>query len=40
MSKVSTPGNIRIQFDLSFVNNTNRNEYDWTKTFYGSASLR
>ena len=40
MSKVSTLGNIRIQFDISFVNNTNRNEYDWTKTFYGSASLR
>lgn len=40
LSRTSTPGTVRIQFTLTHVNPTGRNEYEYSKTFYGSASLR
>ncbi len=40
LSRASTPSIIRIQFTLSYVNNLGRNEYNYSKTFVGSASLR
>lgn len=39
-SRSGTPGNIRVVFTLTRVNTGGRNEYDYSKTFYGSASLR
>jgi type II secretory pathway pseudopilin PulG len=39
-SRASTPGSVRFQFTLTYINNSGRNEYDFTKTFYGTASLR
>lgn len=40
LSRTSTPGNLRIQFTITGVNPAGRNEYDFSKTFYGNASLR
>lgn len=40
LSRASTPGTIRIQFTLTHVNPEERNEYSFTKTFIGSATLR
>lgn len=40
LSRASTPGTIQISLTLSRVNNLNRNEYDYSKTFIGTASLR
>lgn len=40
LSRTSTPGTIRIQFTLTHVNPEGRNEYSFTKTFIGSATLR
>lgn len=40
LSRSGTPGNIRIQFTLSYVNPAGKNEYDYSKTFYASGSLR
>jgi len=40
LSRTDTPGVIRIQFTLARTVLTGRNEYDYSKTFYGSASLR
>jgi Tfp pilus assembly protein PilW len=40
LSRVSTPGIIEIQFTISYVNNSGKNEYNYLKTFTGSASLR
>lgn len=40
LSKTGTPGILRIEFTISYINNTGRNEYDWSKTFYSSISLR
>ncbi|OGD62601.1 hypothetical protein A2160_06250 [Candidatus Beckwithbacteria bacterium RBG_13_42_9] len=40
LSRTDTPGTIRIQFTLTHVNPQGRNEYNFSKTFYGSASLR
>ncbi|MDO8571613.1 MAG: prepilin-type N-terminal cleavage/methylation domain-containing protein [bacterium] len=39
-SRAGTRGIIRVQFTLSTLNSTGRQEYDYQKTFYGSASLR
>lgn len=39
-SRASTPGSVRFQFTITYINNSGRNEYDFTKTFYGTASLR
>jgi hypothetical protein len=40
LSRPSTPGNIQVSFTLSRINNSNRNEYDYQKTFTSSATLR
>ncbi len=40
LSRASTPGTIRIFFTLTHVNPDGRNEYNFSKTFYASASLR
>ncbi|PKL72744.1 hypothetical protein CVV26_00595 [Candidatus Kuenenbacteria bacterium HGW-Kuenenbacteria-1] len=40
LSRTNTSGIIRIQFTLIHQNLSNRNEYNFSKTFYGSASLR
>lgn len=40
LSRSDTPGTVRIQYTLTHLNSSGRNEYDFTKTFVGSASLR
>ena len=40
LSRVSTPGTVRISFTLTYVNSSGRNEYNVTKKFTGSATLR
>lgn len=40
LSRAGTPGTIRIQFTLTRINPSGRNEYDYSKTFYSSVSLR
>ena len=40
LSHTGTPGTIRVQFTLTHINPEGRNEYNYSKTFYGSASLR
>lgn len=40
LSRNLTPGTLRITFTLSYVNTTGRREYQYTKSFVGSASLR
>ena len=40
LSRDNTPGIIRIQFTFTHINTEGRNEYDYQKTFYTSASLR
>lgn len=40
LSRTGSPGTIRIQFTLTRVNSSGRNEYDYAKTFTSSASLR
>lgn len=40
LSRTGTPGIIRISFTLSNVNPNGRNEYEYTKTFSTSVSLR
>lgn len=40
LSRASTQGVIRIKFTLTHINPNGRNEYNFSKTFYGSASLR
>ena len=40
LSRASTPGTVRIQFTLTHVNPEGRNEYSFSKTFTGSATLR
>ena len=40
LSRPTTPGTIRIQFTLTHVNPDGRNEYNFNKTFIGSATLR
>jgi len=40
LSRSTTPGIVRIQFTLTHANSSGRNEYNFNKTFYGSASLR
>ena len=39
-SRASTPGTVRIQFTVSYINNSGRNEFDYSKTFDSDASLR
>jgi len=40
LSKTGTPGLVRVEFTIDYINNSGRQEFDWSKTFYGSASLR
>lgn len=40
LSRKETPGVIAISFVLTHVNPEGRQEYDFSKTFYASASLR
>lgn len=40
LSRANTPGTVRIQFTLTHMNSEGRNEYSFTKTFIGSATLR
>ena len=40
LSKAGTDGTIRIIFTLTHINPEGRNEYDFSKIFYGSACLR
>jgi len=40
LSRTNTPGTIRFQFRLTYVNPENRNEYSFSKIFIGSATLR
>ncbi len=40
LSHAGTPGTVRIQFTLTQVNPEGRNEYSFSKTFIGSATLR
>lgn len=40
LSRLDTPGAVRISFILSHVNPEGRQEYDFSKTFYAGASLR
>lgn len=40
LSRTDTPGTVRIQFTITHVNPGGRQEYNFSKTFYGSATLR
>ncbi|MBI2033814.1 MAG: prepilin-type N-terminal cleavage/methylation domain-containing protein [Candidatus Liptonbacteria bacterium] len=40
LSRTNTSGTIRIQFTLTHQNPGSRNEYDYVKNFYGSATVR
>lgn len=40
LSRAITPGTIQIQFTLSYLNTVGRNEFNYSKTFTGSATLR
>lgn len=40
LSRQGTPGIIHIEFTLSHINPSGKNEYSFKKTFKGSASLR
>ena len=40
LSRMNTPGTLRIQFTLNSVNSDGREEFSFTKTFISSASLR
>lgn len=40
LSRTGTPGTIRIQLVLAYVNPSGRNEYSYQKSFFGTATLR
>lgn len=40
LSRSGTPGTVRVSFTLTHVNPSNRQEYNYQKTFYGTSSLR
>lgn len=40
LTRTGTPGVMRVIFTLNYVNPTNRNEYEYSKTFRVSAALR
>ncbi len=40
LSRANTPGVIRVQFTITYINNSGRNEYGFSQVFSGSASLR
>ena len=40
VSRAGTPGSVRIQFTVTRNNPQNKNEFYYTQTFYGTATLR
>ena len=40
LTRSGTPGTIRVRFTITRVNATGRNEYSFSKTFIGAATLR
>ena len=40
LSRANTSGTMRIQFTITHQNPGSRNEYDYVKNFYGSATIR
>jgi len=40
LSRTDTPENIRVEFTVTHINTEGRNEYNYSRVFYGSASLR
>lgn len=40
LSRSLTPGTIKYQFTITYNNPNNRNEYQFSKTFYATATLR
>lgn len=40
LTRNNTQGTIRIQYTLTHINPGSRNEFDYSKTYYGSATLR
>ena len=40
LSRAGTPGIVRVKFNISHINPEGRNEYDYSRTFFASASLR
>lgn len=40
LTRPNTPGTLRIQFILTYINPGGGNEYIYSKNFYGTASLR
>lgn len=40
LSKAGSNGLVRVELTLSYINNANRPEFSWSKTFYTSISLR
>ncbi len=39
LSRTSTPGIVRVQFTLQYINPANKNEYNYSQTFFGSGAL-
>ena len=40
LTRAGTPGSVKYQFTITHNNPTGKNEYNFSKTFYASASLR
>ena len=40
LTRASTPGAVKFNFTVSYVNPNNYPQYNYSQTFYGSASLR
>lgn len=40
VSRTNSPGSIRYEYTITYINSSGRNEYNFSKVFYGSASLR
>lgn len=40
LSRIGTPGSVRISYIITHINPGGRNEYDYAETFTGTASLR
>lgn len=40
LSGVGSPGVVRVSFTVTYKNTSGRNEYDYSKTFYNTASVR
>ncbi|MFA9288628.1 MAG: type II secretion system protein J [Weeksellaceae bacterium] len=40
LSRASTPGSVKMQFTLTYNNPSGRQEYNYSKTFYATASIR